>query len=62
MKKGNNMETCTDCGKNIYPIEAIDDGMIDRTAAARIAEDLAEFMARENPRFDRVKFLEACGL
>lgn len=27
-----------------------------------LAEDLAQIMLRDNPRFDRVRFLEACGL
>jgi len=27
-----------------------------------IAEELADFFATQNPRFDRDKFLKACGL
>ncbi len=27
-----------------------------------IAEELADVMARENPRFDRARFLAACGV
>lgn len=28
----------------------------------RLVETFAEFFARQNPRFDRNKFLEACGV
>ena len=27
-----------------------------------LADDLADFFARENPNFDRNKFMEACGM
>lgn len=33
-----------------------------RFAAAAIARLLADYFASANPRFDRDKFLEACGL
>ena len=29
---------------------------------AMIAEDLSEYFASQNPRFDRSRFLKACGL
>lgn len=32
---------------------------VKRTA---MVEDLANYFAQDNPRFDRAKFLEACGL
>lgn len=28
----------------------------------RLCDDLADYFAADNPRFDREKFLEACGL
>jgi hypothetical protein len=28
----------------------------------RVAQVLADHMARENPRFDRARFLKACGV
>ena len=33
-----------------------------RSALAQIARDLADYFATQNPRFDRQKFLNACGL
>lgn len=27
-----------------------------------VTKDLAEYMAQDNPDFDRTKFLEACGI
>lgn len=33
-----------------------------RTASKDIAETLADNLERENPRFNRDKFLKACGL
>lgn len=33
-----------------------------RQAVERVAEGLANIFARENPRFDRARFLKACGL
>lgn len=32
------------------------------TAHAKIAAKLADSLARDNPRFDRARFLEACGV
>ena len=34
----------------------------ERTHALSIANDLADYFAKNNPRFDKDKFLEACGL
>lgn len=35
----------------------------DRFAAVdAIADDLAEYFASQNPRFDELKFLQACGV
>lgn len=31
-------------------------------AVERVAEGLSNIFARENPRFDRARFLKACGL
>ena len=31
-------------------------------AVTNIANDLAAMMAQDNPRFDRARFLKACGL
>jgi hypothetical protein len=31
-------------------------------ATRRLAENLAEYLAKQNPRFDRERFLKACGL
>lgn len=36
------------------------DGRID--AVEMIAEDLADLFAADNPRFDRDRFIEACGI
>lgn len=33
-----------------------------RQAVERVAEGLAKIFAGENPRFDRARFLKACGL
>lgn len=33
----------------------------DKVTAKAIAEDLAFYFAKENPRFDRGRFLTACG-
>ena len=33
-----------------------------RQAVERVAEGLASIFATENPRFDRARFLKACGL
>jgi hypothetical protein len=33
-----------------------------RIAVSRIARHLAEIMAADNPRFDRKRFLAACGV
>jgi len=30
--------------------------------AKGIARDMADMLAKDNPRFDRARFLEACGL
>jgi len=35
--------------------------LFDRDAAHEMACDVADACAKENPRFDRVKFFEACG-
>jgi hypothetical protein len=32
------------------------------TAVARLANDMADYFETENPRFDRDRFMEACGL
>lgn len=32
------------------------------TALQRVAERIAEVMAQDNPRFDRARFLKACGV
>ena len=34
----------------------------EQSALPQLAEDLASIMASENPHFDRVRFLAACGL
>jgi len=36
-----------------------DDG---ETIAASVMENIADAMARDNPRFDRARFLKACGV
>ena len=33
-----------------------------RDALKLVARDIADEMARDNPRFDRARFLKACGL
>jgi hypothetical protein len=33
-----------------------------KAAASQIALDLADFLADENPAFDRARFLNACGI
>jgi hypothetical protein len=33
-----------------------------RDACYDIATDLANYFAKDNPRFDRTRFFEACGL
>lgn len=33
-----------------------------RQSVERVAEGLSNIFARENPRFDRARFLKACGL
>ena len=39
-------------------------GMVVKTIqdVPKLAEDLASIMASDNPRFDRIRFLSACGL
>lgn len=32
------------------------------TIIATIADDIADVLATDNPRFDRARFLKACGL
>lgn len=39
-----------------------DSGMSIWTVRARIADALAEMFAADNPRFDRERFLKACGI
>jgi len=34
----------------------------DYRTAAHIAEDLADYFEKENPKFQREKFLQACGI
>ncbi len=36
--------------------------MLDRVEARRMAEALCEEFSTDNPRFDRSRFLTACGL
>ena len=36
--------------------------LLDRNAGYDMACEVADACAKENPRFDRVKFFEACGL
>jgi hypothetical protein len=33
-----------------------------RPAREQIAHDMADIFAEDNPRFDRARFLEACGV
>jgi len=42
--------------------ETISDADLSRPARATLAQDFAERLAAENPRFDRDKFFTACGL
>ncbi len=35
---------------------------VGREFSHEMASDLADYFERENPRFDRERFLEACGL
>jgi hypothetical protein len=35
---------------------------IDERAGDRIARDFAYALAKDNPRFDRARFLKACGV
>jgi hypothetical protein len=37
-----------------------DHGSESRSVVSMIAQDLADMMAGENPRFDRERFIEAC--
>jgi hypothetical protein len=46
-------------GRSGYAPEHVDAAML---ATARIARDIAAVCADDNPRFDRVRFLAACGL
>lgn len=38
------------------------DADLDPAALATVAQDFAEAFKNENPRFDRTKFLVACGV
>ncbi len=42
--------------------QAIADVWCDAVAQKDIAESLAEALAGDNPRFDRARFLSACGV
>lgn len=44
-----------DIGKSFYAGGRFD-------ACENIAEKLVDYLATQNPRFDRQKFLDACGL
>ena len=35
---------------------------VDAATRKHVAEELAEFCAEQNPRFDRERFLAACGV
>jgi hypothetical protein len=35
---------------------------LDETQRNTIAQDLADSLSMDNPRFDRARFLEACGV
>ena len=45
---------------NIFIGSSFDDGA--KFAANRIARELAKVFKQQNPRFDTVRFLEACGV
>ena len=34
----------------------------DSVSLSLVAEELADTLAKDNPRFDRARFLEACGV
>lgn len=38
------------------------DSMTAEATITAIAENIAEVMSRDNPRFDRERFLKACGV
>lgn len=40
----------------------LDSNTAARQSVERVAEGLSNIFARENPRFDRARFLKACGL
>lgn len=42
--------------------QAIADVWCENTAQLYIAESIADALAQDNPRFDRARFLDACGV
>lgn len=42
--------------------ETYTEGEVEKETVRNLAERMAAMFARENPRFDRNKFLTACGL
>lgn len=54
-------------GSAAVSMDAVTDGVCNwkhtaKRHAADIATDIANVMARDNPRFDRERFLKACGV
>lgn len=43
-------------------LEEVDDDMTPKETVIQIAKCLSVKLKEDNPRFDNVKFLEACGL
>ena len=40
----------------------VEAGKVERDHLYEMATDLANYYAKDNPRFDRTRFFEACGL